>query len=202
MRAPVWLVCAIARWVLPVADARAPDFIVGQPHDPYLRRWYLTPWSGLYRGVENPTRWQRIVRCLPNVYLHQFLRDDDDRAHHDHPWPSVSLLLSGAYVEHTIAPGGIHRTRSSWAGELRLRSAAFTHRLALMRWGGQINDRGDWVDSLLPCWTLFITGFATRGPHTRKRGDWGFHCPERGWVHYREFTDTRDGVSVTGRGCG
>ena len=77
-----------------VASRRAPDFIVGadSPDGAYLHRWYLIPRN-------------RVL----NIYLHQFLRDVDDRALHDHPWPWCSLLLDGAYFEHTIAAGGIHR---------------------------------------------------------------------------------------------
>jgi hypothetical protein len=46
----------------------------------YLERFYIlsTPWLG--------------------IYLHRFWADDDDGLH-DHPWNSVSILLSGAYVE-------------------------------------------------------------------------------------------------------
>jgi hypothetical protein len=52
---------------------RDPDFIIGNP--PYMLRWWLLP--------RNPTF---------NVYYHRILRDDDDRALHDHPWPSFSRL--------------------------------------------------------------------------------------------------------------
>ncbi|SID67872.1 Protein of uncharacterised function (DUF550) [Mycobacteroides abscessus subsp. abscessus] len=47
---------------------------------PYLLRWYVIPRN----------RWL-------NIYLHKFLRDDDDRALHDHPWWFVSLMLWGQY---------------------------------------------------------------------------------------------------------
>src|SRR5690606_37136256 len=102
-----------------VALAREPDFIVGRdaPAGAYLRRWYLTPWRNLQtrlrkRAEDAPTRTNRaiahLVGLLPNLYLHQFLRDDDDRALHDHPSWAASFMLQGGYVEHTIAAGGIH----------------------------------------------------------------------------------------------
>src|SRR5881392_3402104 len=69
--------------------SRPPDFTVGSPDRPYLQRWWLLP--------RNP---------VLNVYLHQFLRDDDDRALHDHPWDWCSVLLKGGYCEHTIDAGG------------------------------------------------------------------------------------------------
>lgn len=54
---------------------RPPDLCVGGESDPYLKRW-------------------RIVRTpLFGIYPHKFERSDDPRALHDHPWPSVSLVL-------------------------------------------------------------------------------------------------------------
>lgn len=55
----------------------------GPPRD-YLKRWHLLPRN----------RWF-------NIYLHHFVHGDDDRALHDHPWASASLLLEGRYREHT-----------------------------------------------------------------------------------------------------
>jgi hypothetical protein len=133
-----------------------PHFVVGDPARPYLERWYVLP--------RNP--W-----C--NVYLHRFLRDDDDRAPHDHPWRSWSLLLRGCYVEQT-ADG---RRTLYRAGSVVRRSAEYAHRVELP--GGR------------PCWTLFVTGPVVR--------EWGFHCPA-GWRHWREFTAAGE-PGRTGRGC-
>lgn len=140
--------------------ARPPDQIIGGHTRPYLLRWVLLPRN-------------RIA----NVYVHRFLRDDDDRALHDHPWFWCSILIRGRYVEHTIARGGIHRRRECGAGSWRLRTPWFAHRIEL-------------VDTD-PCWTLFITVARIR--------DWGFHCPS-GWVPWQEFTDPRDPGAI-GRGC-
>lgn len=134
---------------------RPPDIIIGPHHAPYMHRWYILPRN----------RWF-------NIYLHKFLNDDDDRALHDHPWPSVSFLLSGNYVEYT--PSNMRRYR---AGSVVFRRASHAHRIELP--GGQ------------PCWTLFITGPVVR--------EWGFHCP-KGWRHWKEFVDDRDRGQV-GRGC-
>lgn len=145
-----------------VAARRDPDQVIGEHHQPYLCRWYIIPRN----------RWF-------NVYLHQFWRSDDDRALHDHPWWSLSLLLRGHLVEHTIDRGGVHRRRRIACGAWRLRSSRFAHRLE--------------VDSTkVPVWTLFITG-----PRLR---EWGFHCPQR-WVGWRDFTDPNDSGQI-GRGCG
>lgn len=60
------------------------DGIDGGPKRDYLKRWHMIP--------RNP--WF-------NIYLHYFVHGDDDRALHDHPWASASLLLEGRYREHT-----------------------------------------------------------------------------------------------------
>lgn len=60
------------------------DGIDGGPKREYLWRWHIIPRN----------RWF-------NIYLHKFAHGDDDRALHDHPWPSASLILDGRYREHT-----------------------------------------------------------------------------------------------------
>lgn len=147
--------------LIDAARKRCPDFIVGGPDDPYLLRWWVVPRNPFF-----------------NVYLHLFLRSDDDWALHDHPWANFSLLLSGSYTEHTIAAGGIHKRTVLRTGDLRFRpSGKIAHRVEL--------HAGS-------CWSLFITGPAYR--------HWGFHCPEQGWIHWKRFTDSRDSGQI-GKGC-
>ncbi len=132
-------------------------------------------------GAERPylLRWFVIPRNrLFNVYLHCFKRSDDDRALHDHPWANCSILLRGEYIEHTIAAGGINRREVLSAGAVRLRwTGRLAHRVEL--------HAGD-------CWTLFLTG-----PRYRQ---WGFHCPEQGWIHWERFTAPED-IGSVGKGC-
>lgn len=142
------------------AQRRPPDVMIGGAENTYMRRWWLIPRN----------RWF-------NIYLHHFLRSDDDRALHDHPWWNLSILLEGRYVEHTISAGGINIRTERRAGEMKFRRAGAAHRIEL-------------VDG--PCWTIFITG-----PRLR---EWGFHCPG-GWVHWRDFTSGPKGETI-GRGCG
>jgi hypothetical protein len=143
---------------------REPDFIVGGADNPYLRRWWVIPRN----------RWF-------NVYLHHFLRSDDDRALHDHPWRNLSVLLTGSYREHM--PGGVVKLRKPWRPwafwRLPVRAATAAHRVEL-------------IDGA-PVWTLFLTG-----PRVR---DWGFHCP-RGWIPWFEFVEDRPGGNAVGKGCG
>ncbi len=143
---------ALADWATSVMSSRPPDFVIG---DNYLRRWWIVPRN-----------------TLSNVYLHEFRRSDDDRALHDHPWSSTSIVIAGSYVE--VTPHG-RFTRNT--GDVITRPATAPHRIEIP--GGE---------SVI---TLFITG-----PHER---EWGFHCPQ-GWRHWSEFTAADDKGQV-GRGC-
>lgn len=150
---------AILRW----ARARRPDFVIGGLDDPYLRRHWLLPRNKVF-----------------NVYVHEFLRSDDDRALHDHPWLfNCSILLEGMYWEHTSRGTRLHGT-----GDWKFRWGAAAHRIELLRPLGNFGKP-------IHCWTLFITG-----PRCRQ---WGFHCP-KGWVHWKLFTATDD-QGLTGKGC-
>ena len=159
--------------ILAWARARQPDFVIGGAERPYLRRHWLLPRN----------------RFL-NVYVHEFLRSDDDRALHDHPWAfNCSWLIDGEYVEHTIAAGGVHVRTRRQAGDWKFRWGPAPHRVEL------VGNEGDPPDvpfvAAVPCWTVFITGPIVR--------TWGFHCPTR-WVPWREFVDGRD-TGAIGRGC-
>jgi hypothetical protein len=142
-----------------ISDSRAPDMLIGKEDDTYLERWYVIPRNRVF-----------------NVYLHHFLRSDDDRALHDHPWINASILLQSRYTEHTIAAGGVHRRVEYCAGAIKFRGASYAHRIELTHG---------------PSWSLFITGPTMRS--------WGFHCPA-GWRHWRDFVDTENSGQI-GRGC-
>lgn len=154
------LLYLLASRLIAISTTRPPDFVIGNPSQPYLKRWWLIPRNRYF-----------------NIYLHQFLRSDEDRALHDHPWANISILLRGSYIEHTIKDGGIKQAKKLRAGDIRIRpSGRFAHRIE--------------VD--YPCWTLFITGMAYR--------QWGFHCPDKGWVPWEEFTSPGN-KGLIGRGC-
>lgn len=142
------MISSAIKWML-VGD-REPDEIINDTVDgvtvPYLQRWFVKREEGA------DTR---------RVYLHCFMRSDYDRALHDHPWPSCSILLDGQYLEHT--PEGVFLRK---AGDIVTRGATALHRVELI--DGQ------------PTWSLFITG-----PKVR---EWGFACAD-GWVHHSQFND-------------
>lgn len=184
---------ALFQWLLfAIAGQRPPNLVVGEdnPDGAYLLRWYVTPWRGWFADADMAKRswWTRaahaIVKRLPNLYLHKFLRDDDDRALHDHPSWAVSFILRRGYIEHTIADGGIHHRREYGPGSLRFMRTRHTHRIEL--------HTDTKTGTAEPCWTLFLFG-----PRCR---DWGFHCPERGWVPWQKFTAEGKPGEV-GKGC-
>jgi hypothetical protein len=143
-----------------IVERRPPDFVIGEnnPQGAYLRRWWVIPRNRLF-----------------NVYLHEFLRDDDDRALHDHPWFWCSWILKGAYLE--IAHAGM---KMRTEGSVKFSSPWRAHRVELCT---PLNNPS--------VWTLFITG-----PRLRS---WGFHCP-KGWVHWKDFTSP-DSSAEIGKGC-
>lgn len=147
------------KWYEKLSASRPPDSIIGGKDNPYMLRWWVIPRNRFF-----------------NIYLHRFLRSDDDRALHDHPWVNCSYLLDGTYTEWTIRAGGVHRKQVLRARQLKFRLPWFAHRVEL--------HAG-------PCWTLFITGPVLR--------TWGFHCPN-GWRPWQIFVSERDTGSI-GRGC-
>lgn len=139
-------------WVRQLVNRK--PFVIGSGDVPYLLRWYLIP--------RNP---------YLNVYLHKFLRSDEDRALHDHPWWFVSMVLKGSYWEHREG-----KVKQRQEGSIAIRPASTLHRVELNADGPM---PGSHVIAEQPCWTLIATG-----PKVR---EWGFKCP-KGWVHWKEFT--------------
>ena len=137
---------------------RKPDFIIGDPDDPYLLRWWIIPRNRFF-----------------NIYLHKFLKSDDDRALHDHPWWSLSIALKGCAIEQlqNATPRFIKQ------GQVVFRQAIHQHRMI-------VNKQ--------PFWTLFITGPVIR--------EWGFWCGDNSnrFVHWKAFTKP-EAKGQIGRGC-
>jgi hypothetical protein len=126
-----------------------------------VSRWHLP-----YRVIEDacdPGAGPMLVRYFVlrthwlGIYLHHFLRSDNDLHFHDHPWSFLTLLLSGGYREHTPA-GTFWRRRFS----ILFRTAEWRH----------------WVEVEKPVWTLVM-----RFP---RRREWGFHT-EEGWIDWRTY---------------
>lgn len=152
-------VAGLARILIESNTLREPDFIIGGQDNPYLKRWYLQKDAD-----------------TSSIYLHQIIRDDDDRALHDHPWDSTSIVLSGVMREILQETNNNRVSQILEAGDIVARSAEDAHRLEVVSG---------------PVWTLFITG-------QRKR-EWGFYCPQ-GWRHWKDFVDINN-PGLSGPGC-
>lgn len=169
---------------------RTPDFVIGTADEPYLRRWYVVRHGQRWLSL-SPAKREMLLRLSDprkdnqsgrNIYVHQFLRSDDDRALHDHPWPWRTIVLEGEYIEHVPAnpdhPAGPTVGHHRRAGDIGTRRAGTDpHRVEL------INGK--------PALTLFVTGHRER--------EWGFWC-KHGFRHWREFTAPGNSGEV-GRGC-
>lgn len=127
---------------------RPPDFIIGDPADPYMLRWHLAK-----------------SETAASVYIHRILRSDDDRALHDHRGDNVSVILKGGYCEVTPrgcaipgSPAEAQNTTIEFHGEGDVldRAAEAAHRLVLEPGAEAV--------------TLFITAPTCRA--------WGFWCPQ------------------------
>jgi hypothetical protein len=159
LRVPSFLLKYAQQKAEKIMSEREPDFYIGGHLDPYMIRWWVLPRNKYF-----------------NIYMHRIVKSDRDEALHDHPWVNLSLLVRGAYDEHT--PSGVERLN---AGELRMRRATAQHRLAKVPGEDEIV-------------TFFFTGPVLR--------HWGFACPQ-GWRHWKDFVGFRDETqNIVGRGCG
>lgn len=168
---PMADLATLQEWAAALMASRPPDFIIGPEDNPYMRRWFVIP--------RNPYQ---------NIYLHEILRSDDDRAGHDHPWDNQTVIIEGGYEERGYLPAEPWiPLRIRWvrkAGDYVSRRATDTHRLIVPEGGRAV--------------TLFTTG-----PRIR---EWGFWCPgdetrEPRWVVWTDFT-SGENSGLVGRGCG
>lgn len=78
-----------------IARRRPADQFIGA--GPYMLRWWIFGTSKKPDDYGNP---QPRRPFGLSFYLHIFLRSDDDRALHDHPWNFWSIPLVNGYREH------------------------------------------------------------------------------------------------------
>lgn len=98
------------------------------------------------------------------VYIHKLCRSDYDRALHNHPWPFISIILRGSYLEvHDQTNDGLMVRQYHRRGDILIRPAEWRHRFVLH------GDR--------PTWTLVIVG--------RRQQPWGFFLKD-GWCWWRK----------------
>lgn len=150
------LLVRLLDWLLPHKN------IVNCARQLYLRRWYL------FR-----CRWFAI-------FLHNFVRSDEDRALRDHPWPFLVIPIWRGYREHNDRPCGCwicsnYPIRLPNVSRVlpflgtRFRRATYRHRVELLT-----DDGGN----ELPAWSLFV--------RFKEYRMWGFWMPE-GFIAWNVF---------------
>jgi hypothetical protein len=159
----------------------------------YMERYWLVPYRNKsdYTGSDG-TGWVRfykrplafLLQCLGiAVRVHCIRRSDEGRDFHNHPWPFITCILRGGYIEHrpVFDKSGFYlRTESPFfgPGTINIRRSNFFHRLELparypltRAFNNQIPMQEQEV------WTLFITGWKMRV--------WGFNvCVDNVIPHY------------------
>ena len=103
---------------------------LGEPECPYMVRWVFNFW-------------------LFAIRIHHWIRSDDKRFFHDHPWGFITIVLQGGYTD--VSPTG--RDKLS-AGSIRYRNAKHQHYVevpeggawTLLLSGPQIRNWGYWIE--------------------------------------------------------
>ena len=139
------------------------------------------------------------------VFIHKFVRSDEDRALHDHPWNFLVIPIWRGYIEHSdrvvicdCEPGSTYCEMCEGDGAYRepvrrrvwpiigtrYRDATYRHRVELLEC--------DYDDDLvtesqcpkcqgmceLPSWSIFV-----RFTEHRKWGFW----PKEGWIAFNKW---------------
>lgn len=114
---------------------------------------------------------RRIVQTpFLAVYVHDILSGDEDRCPHSHPFPFISAVLRGGYLEEVHFPGGtvLGKAYRFYHGRFSVHS--------FQRGNGQVHR----IDTVLPrTRTLVIAG--------RRKDSWGFFVDGEGLVHWSEY---------------
>lgn len=159
--------------------------------DGYMNRWWLVPYNTVIEravakeigpdhtleavytdGTGMVSPWRRPLAWVIQklgfaVRVHEILRSDLGRDPHNHPWPYLTIILRGAYIEERFDDTGklISDPDGEWhgPGSILWRPANSWHKLHL--YGGTVT-------------TLFITG--------KKCQRWGFMTKE-GFVAYDKY---------------
>lgn len=111
---------------------------LGLPECPYMYRWVL-----ILFGF--------------SIRVHHWLRSDDKRHMHNHPWNFVTIVLKGSYTDVSKAarPDYPDIRETLTAGCIKFRRATHAHYVDVPASGA---------------WTLLITG--------RKKQNWGFRIKD------------------------
>jgi hypothetical protein len=164
------------------------SMLMGSEVNPYLLRCYVSPREPQFRWLWEKIRARAekigqfdaaLFKGVPHLYLHHFFRGDDDREMHNHPWEfSMSLILTGGYIEERwdIEARKVC-TRRCYPGDINIIRAADFHRVTML-------------DPARGCWTLFLSKHRIE----EKNGhDWGFLDTATGkYTPWGPFVSQRD----------
>lgn len=139
---------------------------------PYLTRYYLLGGPRDSNGNIDTDKAAESRRPF-NVFLHRFHSSDRDRGLHNHPWPGISLILRGGYVEHRLTVSESDVSTFSLSPYVWIYSRSFDTPTKRTLRAGNLNSIGrcdfhrvTLLDERRGCWTLFLAGKRFRG--------WGF----------------------------
>lgn len=107
------------------------------------KRFYKQVIKDISRAKDYMIRWNLTLPFgLGTIKLHNILRADNDRCHHNHPWWFVRLVLWGGYEE---VYGEDNRTQILRPGSITYCPVEFRHRITRL-----LNGKSSW--------SLVITG--------------------------------------------
>jgi hypothetical protein len=115
---------------------------LGKPECPYMYRWVF-----LFFNY--------------SIRIHHWIRSDDKRYYHDHPWWFITFVVKGCYTDVSEGKSGVYiDTLKRW--DLVYRKSKHAHYVLVPPEG---------------CWTVMVTGKPVR--------KWGF------WIGNRFFRPLR-----------
>lgn len=139
-----------------------------------LDRLFLVKKIVSREGKVHFRRWRVVQTPWFAVYVHNIARSDEERDLHDHPWPFVSIILRGGYLEKIADSTGVRTVMHAPGSVLFRRAEGEYHKITL--WDG-------------PTWSLVFTG-----PRTHPL--WGYKT-EFGWVDHITYRGQKYGTETS-----
>lgn len=139
-------------------------------------RWALLRRMILRRadGVAYLDRIRLVQTPWLAIYLHRFDAPDPGYDLHDHPWPFITMVLTGGYLEARADARDALRGRRVYRYEHRRRFRPRRMRLTECHTITTLDKVGTR--------SIVLVG--------RRSRDWGFYTPE-GWVPHTEYDERR-----------
>jgi hypothetical protein len=144
----------------------------------YMSRWWIVPYRHELKltWYKNPIGWF-LQQFDIAIRVHEIKRGDSDRALHNHPWPYITLILKGGYIEVTEIRSKnnqfiCYQKQEYVSGDILFRSSSFRHRLELFNLNPYVYPQETTT-------TLFIT--------FRKNNEWGFYETPDYFIHHKNY---------------